>query len=233
MRTSPVVSVMAATLGVLSARPPLAHAEVQARGEQNASAAPTWDPGEATTSRLRDEHSGNARNGRDGVYGRFDGFFDLGIGVGTELEPSGVTPAARGSLRYFSTAGVYVEYADGFGNTSLRSARTLGFGVDLTPAFIPRWSNGLEGTSRYGDLVLDSISLALGVFFREPEGRNFGDRRGLELSLGVGFPITAGAEGPWLGGRGLLRWDDPEKAGPERASGALLLSFDWHFVLGK
>jgi hypothetical protein len=182
---------------------------------------------------LRDQHTGNARGGRDGVYGRFDGLFDLGVGVGTELDPNGAMPAARGTFRYFSTAGIYVEYADAFGNTSLRSERALSFGVDLTPAFIPRWSSALEGTSSYGDLILDSISLALGVYFREPPGRDFGDRKGLELSLGVGFPITATADGPWLGGRGLVRWDDPEKSGPERATGSVLLSFDWHFVLGN
>jgi len=167
-----------------------------------------------------------------GVYGRFHARFDVGVDAGAELADGGVSGALRATAHYFFMAGVYAGYADALGGSSVDSARTLSFGVDIQPAFIPRWSNDLEQGSGVLDLTLDSISLALGTYFREPNGASFGDRRGFEASLGFGVPLTGHAPGPWLGARGLLRWDDPTSTAPT-ARGAALVTFGWRFFLGQ
>jgi hypothetical protein len=102
----------------------------------------------------------------------------------------------------------------------------------VRPAFIPRWSNNLEVGSSLVDLVIDSISLGVGGYFREPRGRSLGDRRGFEMSLGVGVPFTGKVEGPWFGARGLLRWDDPGSASAPSAEVVGLATVGFHFMVG-
>jgi hypothetical protein len=54
------------------------------------------------------------------------------------------------------------------------------------------------------DLSLDSLALGAGVFVaRRSEPSE--TRTGLELSLGLGVPLFAKAEGLWLEARGFLR----------------------------
>src|SRR4051794_11564921 len=104
----------------------------------------TWDPGRVTTSPVTDEvHGRDARVDADGAYGRFDGFLDFGLNAGAEIGDGGAAGALLGTLHYFSTAGVYIGYSDALGS-SFDSTRTLSFGVDLRPAFLPRWSKDLE-----------------------------------------------------------------------------------------
>ena len=71
--------------------------------------------------------------------------------------------------------------------------------------------------------MVDSISLALGAYWAEPPGAEFGARRGFEASLGAGLPLFGTAPGLWLEARGLLRWD--ETGGAAEPSGLLLLSY--------
>src|SRR3954462_7673962 len=93
----------------------------------------------------------------DGVYDRFDGDLDLGLGLGAELGSAGrVAPALRASAHYFSIAGVYFS---GRIKTGEGSAPSLfGAGVDLRPLFVPRWAKGYETGPALLDLTLDSLS---------------------------------------------------------------------------
>jgi hypothetical protein len=207
---------------------------VAARADEPPRAEPTyWSPGRRTTSRLPNE-IGETRIGSsgDGVYGRFDGLFDVGLEAGAELDEHAPVTTAVATVHYMFTAGLRVAYADALGDRSATSARALSLGVDFRPAFIPRWSNALEAGSAFGDLVVDSISLGIGAYFREPPGGSFGDRRGLEVSLGCGLPVLGTASGPWLAARGALRWDDPGAARGGEANALAVVTFGWHFMVG-
>lgn len=223
MKPVPAALMLALVMGPLCA---VAHAEAPDRVIQ-------WDPGRRTTSPVAGELGDRTETGgADGVYGRFDGLLDVGLHAGAELGGDAAAGAVRASVHYFSMAGIYAAYADALGQGSAGSARTLGFGVDLRPAFVPRWSKGMQGTSGLLDLTVDSISLALGGYFREPAGQAFGERRGLELSLGFGVPLVGTAEGPWIGARGSLRWDDPGGAHAEAARATALVTLGWHWLVG-
>ncbi len=158
----------------------------------------------------------------DGVYGRFHGDLEFGLGLGAELDAP-TRAAIRGSVHYFSMAGLYVGYADALSDVDDGDRRVLGFGVDLRPAFIPRWAKNMQQGPAFVDLFIDSISLGLGAFWAEPAHADFGDARGFEASLGAGLPLFAAAPGPWLEARGMLRWAESEAADP-----ALLLLLSWH-----
>ena len=168
----------------------------------------------------------HADSTRDGVYDRFDGDLDLGLGLGAELGSAGhAAPAIRGTAHYFSIAGVYLE-----GRVRARddSARSLfGLGVDLRPLFVPRWAKGFETGPSFADLTLDSLSLSLGAFWTERPAHALNAARGLEAGLGFGVPLFASAAGPWLETRGVLRYPD----GGSREE-ALFVALSWHgFVL--
>jgi hypothetical protein len=162
----------------------------------------------------------------DGVYGRFLGDLELGLGLGADLG-SPTRGAVRGSLHYYSMAGVYAGYGDAFAESDDGNRRLLGFGVDLRPAFIPRWARNMQQGPAFVDLFIDSIGLGVGAFWAQPPGRDFGRERGFELSLGAGLPLLGTAPGPWLEARGNLRWSAGETAEP-----SLLVLLSWHaFVL--
>jgi hypothetical protein len=82
------------------------------------------------------------------------------------------------------------------------------------------------------DLAIDSISIGMGVYFHEPPHGSFGDRRGFELSLGFGIPLSNGMAGPWLGARGQLRWDDPRGREARSGEASALLTAGYHWVTG-
>jgi hypothetical protein len=189
-----------------------------------------WAPSNPTTAEVRGEVKGPDEASGDGVYGRFDGDLEIGLGLGAELDfGAAVRPSAQLALHYFAMAGVYVSYGDAFGasDTPGDAIRKLGLGVDLRPVFVPRWANAMEAGPAILDLTLDSISLALGAFWAEPEGGSFGDQRGFETSLGFGVPLFGSAHGLWIEARGALRWADD--GGREESIFALL---SWHsFVL--
>jgi hypothetical protein len=189
-----------------------------------------WDPGRSTTSLLAKEpRPDEDPSTHDGAYGRFDGLFDVGLAVGAEVG-DGTAGSVRASIHYYSMAGIYGSYSDAFGGTVHGATRLAAVGVDLRPAFIPRWSKDMEGSSPFLDLAIDSISLGLGAYWKAPKNAAFGDTRGLEFSFGFGLPLAAWAEGPWLGALTFLRWDDP---GSDRAKGAEvtgLFTLGWHWI---
>jgi hypothetical protein len=195
---------------------------------------PGWQPGHRTTSRLPNEVDAERASGSgDGVYGRFDGLFDVALNVGAAFDADGPSGEALASVHYMFMAGIYASYADAFSDGDRATRRSLSFGVDVRPAFIPRWSNDLQLGKSFFDLVIDSISLGVGAYFREPNKGSFGDRRGLEVSLGFGVPLTSDVEGPWLGARGYLRWDDPGATSAPSAQAIGLATLGWHFMVGK
>jgi hypothetical protein len=194
---------------------------------EDSAPSPRWEPGNRTTSSLAGEVSRTESAGTaDGVYGRFDGDLALAFGVGTELEATAGRTLLSASAHYYWMAGVYGAYRDALGIAPDRlSARRIGsFGVDLRPLFIPRWSCDWQSGPATLDLFLDSISLSAGAFFASVPDRERASRRGFEIGLGAGLPLSAHAAGPWLATRYSLRF--PE-AGPATGSAWLLLS--WHF----
>ena len=224
MKRAPAPTLVAVSAALVSAFPAVAHA-----GDL-----PGWQPGHRTTSRLPNEIDAERGAGSgDGVYGRFDGLFDVALNVGAAFDADGPSGEALASVHYMFMAGVYAGYADAFSDGDRATRRSLSFGVDVRPAFIPRWSNNLQLGQGFFDLVIDSISLGVGAYFREPHGGSFGDRRGLEVSLGFGVPLTSEVEGPWLGARGYLRWDDPGAASAPSAQAIGLATLGWHFMVGK
>ena len=158
----------------------------------------------------------------DGVYDRFDGDLDLGLGLGAEFGGAGRgTPALRGTAHYFSIAGVYLS---GRVRAEKASAPSLfGVGVDLRPLFVPRWAKGFETGPGFFDLTLDSLSLSLGAFWSERVPQVRGASRGFDAELGFGVPLLAVAAGPWLEARGALRYPD---ASPREE--ALIVTLAWH-----
>lgn len=182
-----------------------------------------WTPGEAQSRALPGEVKGPDVFGSasDGVYGRFDGDLDFGIGLGAELDDAEPRAALRASAHYFWMAGAQVGLSRGESEDA--AGTRLSLGVDLRPLFVPRWSQNWSKGPALLDLTLDSVSLGLGVFWAEPQGGSFGDQRGFELQLGFGVPLMGHASGLWLEPRGLLRWPEGEDAEP-----AALLVLSWH-----
>lgn len=216
---TPKTLLVAVTIGGVGACViPTSHAE-----------AADWDPGRRTTSRVAGEVSEDPKASRgDGVYGRFDGDFDLGVGLGAELGDDAARGAVRLSLHYFSTIGVTFGHAETLGAEDPRLERISSAGLDLKPAFLPRWSNDLERGPAFVDLTLDSLSVGVAAFFAEPAGASFGETHGLELTVGLGLPLLGRASGPWLEARGLFRWPDPAAIPAEGSDASLLLLLSWH-----
>jgi hypothetical protein len=161
--------------------------------------------------------TGRAEPMGDGVYGRLDGAVDLGVSAGVELERSEPRAQLRLSGHYWWTAGAYARYSDGFGSNDERPLRTLGFGVDLRPLFLPRFALDLQHGPAVLDLTLDSLSFDAGAYFAQPAAGSFGDERGFDLGIGLGVPLFAEAAGPWLDVRAERRFAD-------RGSSAWLLT---------
>jgi hypothetical protein len=184
-------------------------------------------PGLAAAEGVNVARAVNAKadSSRDGVYDRFDGDLELGLGLGAELGSAGdAAPAVQGSAHYFSIAGLYAGGRFKAGGGSAPSLFDLG--IDVRPLFVPRWAKGYETGPAFFDLTLDSLSLALGAFWAAKSDTRPSER-GFEGSLGFGVPLLAKAAGPWLEARGVLRYPD---AGAREE--AVFLALAWHgFVL--
>ena len=167
---------------------------------------------------------------RDGVYQRFEGDLDVGLALGAELGSEGSRGVGWLDAHYFSMLGTYVCYVDALGGGPAFE-RTLAIGVDLRPAFIPRWAENLEQGPGWLDLTLDSISVALGAFWQQPRDGRFGAQQGLEGSAGLGLPLSSGASGPWLRVRGLLRWPELLGARHPPPQAAVLLMLGWNVLV--
>lgn len=191
-----------------------------------------WDPGRTVTSPVgEDVRHPSARHDADGVYGRFDGDLDIGLGIGADFTSDQIAGALRGTLHYFWMAGVFVEYADAFDEGAPDYARIVSVGVDVRPLFVPRWVRNRTRGPRFIDLTIDSLSLGLGAFWSHPTDEALGDERGFEGSLGFGIPLFGRASGPWLEARGMLRWADVRADGRTPIRGAGLVTLSWHTLV--
>ena len=183
--------------------------------------------GSKTTSDVRSQVSAPSDpHAGDGAYGRLDGDIDLALGVGPSFDFASADAAlgVRGSVHWFTVAGIYGLYQEALPETA-RLERRVGFGVDLKPLFLVRWPLGLERGPALLDLTLDSLSLGLGMTFGDERAEPFGSRHGFETSLGFGIPLMLEASGPWLEVRaGAVL---PNSLGSEASVMAL---FSWHFV---
>ena len=171
----------------------------QARAE-----ASRWTPGEQVASTVRGEVTPHEKfkKGHDGVYGRFEGDLTLSIGLGAELQ-DGPRGTLVGRALYYHSAGLTLIYADGLGSHA--SPKRVGTAaVELRPLFLPRWAMDLQWGRPFLDLTLDSLALGAGVFVAG-RAEPLRTQTGLELSLSLGIPLFANAEGLWLEGRGFLR----------------------------
>lgn len=161
----------------------------------------------------------------DGDYGRMASDWTMSVTGQLELAPGGPAGSVRAAAHYCWMAGVYAGASapSGFPN----SGGTYGLGVDLRPAFLPRWSLDLEHGPSYLDLWLDSFSLGLGAYWQTPEHDAFARERGFEASLGFGFPLQGHAHGLWFDARGLVRLPDA----PRDADWGGQLGLGWHWGL--
>jgi hypothetical protein len=164
----------------------------------------------------------------DGVYGRFHGNTDLSLKLGGMLSHARLAGSVGASAHYYSTIGVVGDYSESLFNDSLHT-RSVSFGTELRPLFLPRWALGLERGPAWLDLALDSVSLGFGAFFMDA-GSGLDDARGVWLSLGLGIPVLGDACGPWLELRELRRIPDHgiDASDPHNA---LFLYLSWHQVV--
>ena len=187
------------------------------------------DPGEPTAARITPEIDETDAARGDGVYGRFAGNLDLGVHLGVQVDGEAPAATAELSAHYFFMAGVYLRYSDAFGQDTARFLRTVSGGIDLRPAFIPRWSRARQSGPGFLDLTIDSISLSLGAFWAAhpaPEEST----RGFEGALGVSLPLTGRAGGLWLDLRGMGRWPDPGGPSDDRQF-AFVAMLAWHSIV--
>jgi hypothetical protein len=172
----------------------------------------------------------------DGVYGRLDGDLNLSLAAGAALMPGAPAFVARGSTIYAESAGLYVGYADAFGSAAVRVDRSLAAGIALKPLFWARFARNAEFGYPRLDLFVDSLTFDIGAFWAAPHGRSIAPEPGLEIALGLGFPIFADATGPFLEVRGALRYGKAELAPDGRYDildrGAMLsLALAWHHIV--
>ncbi len=142
----------------------------------------------------------------DGVYGRLDGDVTLSVELLLDAAPGGPAPGVRAAAHYYWMAGVYAGYS-----RMTRSSATdqvASVGLDLRPAFLPRWLLGLQRGPGWLDLTLDSISVSAGPYWGAPQDGDFGDELGLDLGLGIAFPLMSSARGLWFSTRGFRRFAD-------------------------
>jgi len=175
-----------------------------------------------------------ARAEGDTTYGRIEGALELAPGLGATVASYGARPALELRARYLSMAGAFVTYEEGFG-AGRDWRRLVSTGVELRPLFFARWLQGKETGRATLDLFLDSFALELGAFFAHPGGGAFGERVGLQASLGLELPLFARAEGLFVTAHGGGRFSDALAAadGPTSSTRAGFVTFGlaWHELL--
>jgi hypothetical protein len=173
----------------------------------------------------------------DGLYGRFDGDLELRFAAGAALTGGGPALAAQVTAVYLSTAGVYLHYTDALGGEGPRVRRSVATGLHLQPVFLARYASNVERGPARADLLLDSLAFEIGPFWAEPRGAPWATTPGLEIALGLAFPILERATGPFVGLRGAVRWragDFAAGAGgrdPVERGALLSLTLGWHHVV--
>lgn len=164
----------------------------------------------------------------DGVYGRFHGDTDLSLKLGGMVSDSRLAGSVGASAHYYSMLGITGDYSESLVTDALHT-RSVSFGMELRPLFLPRWALDLQRGPAWLDLTLDSVCLGFGAYFTDA-GTALDDTRGAWVSLGLGIPVLGHATGPWLELRGLRRLPDHELLGHEPHN-ALLIYLSWHQVI--
>ncbi len=172
----------------------------------------------------------------DGVYGRLDGDLLFTGSAACGLEAGGPQLATSVSFAYLSTAGPYARYSDALGQVDARLARSFAAGLELRPLFLGRYALDLERGPAYLDLFLDSLLFRVGALWADDGPRGWATRPGIELAVGLEFPLLPSGSGPYVGVEGVARFHDADLAGAihrdllDRGS-MLLLSVSWHQIL--
>lgn len=173
----------------------------------------------------------------DGVYGRFDGDLELHLGAGAAVADGGPMLAAHLAALYLSTAGIYARYTDALGTEGPVVERSIAGGLTLQPLFLGRYAQNWEQGPARLDLLIDSIALDVGAFWHDPVEGSFRLTPGLEVGLGLSFPILAQASGPVMTIRGALRWRATDLS-TATASGNILergahlaVTLAWHQIV--
>ena len=158
----------------------------------------------------------------DGVYGRFDGDVDLGVGLGARLAAPGLGPNLRVTGHFLSTVGVSVDVT---WPVSSDIGWSLGTAIDLRPLFLPRWALDLQQGPAFVDLLVDSVSLSAGPVFHPLFHQLDDSEVGFGMEAGFSIPLSARSQGFWLDLRGSGRWigDAPPWGG--------LVSLSWYTSL--
>jgi hypothetical protein len=160
----------------------------------------------------------------DGAYGRFTGDVESSGGVGVEVQRGAPRLDVRLEAHYFWSAGVYAHFSQSL--TSNSEPQVVGAGVNLRPAFLPRFGLDLEQGPARLDLFVDSISLSFGGYWGSQGSRGF-NHTGFEAALSAAFPLLPAAQGPWLEGRVGARWADTGNAGRSPFTAGVLLCYRW------
>lgn len=175
----------------------------------------------------------------DGTHGRIEGDLAASLGVGATFGPRAPRASLDLRFRYLQSAGLFGTYEDGpLVGSSAEPRRVLATGVELRPFFIYRWLQGHETGHPYWDLSVDSFGIELGAVFMQPESRPFGAKPGLQLGLGLEFPIFPRATGLFLGLHGGVRWSDSALNGqpletPTDRSLYLAVTVSWQQIFGS
>lgn len=171
------------------------------------------------------ESAGDARPATgDGVHGRFDGDFALGVGPEGLVDPSAGTTRLGATFRamFYQTVGLSIAYEQKLPDEP-GVERALGLRVHVSPLFLLRFQSDLERGPATLDLLVDSLELFGGPVLLEPPLGPFASNVGADVGLGFGVPLCARATGFWLHPTFLLRF-----AG-DAPSGLLGLSLRYQF----
>jgi hypothetical protein len=137
----------------------------------------------------------------DGVYGRFDGDVDVGVGLGLRAGPDAIGPTARLSFHYLQSLGLVGQFTAP--TTRDDEAWEAMAALDIRPLFLPRWALDLEQGPAFSDLLLDSLSVGAGPVFTYHDKAA---RTGFGLDVGAALPLSSQARGLWLHVRGGPQW---------------------------
>ena len=158
----------------------------------------------------------------DGVYGRFDGDFDVSLELGAEYARN-LDPNLGASLWYFWTVGLHAAHSFDIADrpdTIQRSA----LGLALRPLFLVRWSSDLESGPALLDLTLDSLALGLAAHWPHEAPA----RAGPQAFASLGVPLFGTAAGPWLELRGFYRFPNSAENGA-----AIFAGLSWHALFNS
>lgn len=157
----------------------------------------------------------------DGAYGRLDGDLAPSLEVGASLARGGVAPAALGRVLYLGSAGIQAGWWAPRGERRWSTS----LGVEVRPLFLPRFLKNREQGPPRLDLLLDSIHLGLAARLGP------GQKPGIDLTLGLEFPLSASFEGFFLGAQAGQSWPHEAFSGSGGSQMFALFSIGFRGVL--